>query len=183
MIGLFLCLVAWLPAASMAARISCDQSSARCDADYDVVAEQEVEEASAPLAPAPVQAEAPPFATPAVIDCRAPVVATLLQALVGECDGTTHDASYRASRDPDSERAAGSLRPARHDRGVQPALAACAGVPSEGGGASNGPPAHQPLALFAVAQPPPAQATRFTNHATFFLPFRSRPPLERPPRA
>src|SRR6185295_2177742 len=43
------------------------------------------------------------FATPAVIDCRVPMVPGPLQALVGECDGTPRDASYRTSRDPDSE--------------------------------------------------------------------------------
>src|SRR4051812_41671492 len=56
---------------------------------------------------APADTDEPRFATPAVIDCRVPTVPGPLQALVGECDGTPRDASYRTSRDPDSERAPG----------------------------------------------------------------------------
>src|SRR5689334_8564342 len=53
------------------------------------------------------EADGPQYATEAVIDCPTPDL-----AVIGECDGTVRDTSYRASRDPESERLPGSLRPA-----------------------------------------------------------------------
>jgi len=137
---------------------------------------------------APVaDSDGPRYATQAVVDCRAPTVhlpidPALLAGLVGECDGTPSDAWYRASRDPDSERATNSLRPARRDRRAASTLAACAGLPSEGGDASSGPAPSQPMALFALPALPPVSATRFAAAGSTSPPTRQPSPLERPPR-
>jgi hypothetical protein len=127
--------------------------------------------------------EALPFATPAVIDCRAPVVPTALQALVGECDGTARDASYRASRDPDTEQAPGSLGPARRERASRDQLSACAGLPGEGGSGVSHLPPGQPIALFALPALPDFDEAPFSDGATVFLPAGQLRLLERPPRA
>jgi hypothetical protein len=133
---------------------------------------------------APAAAAERLWATPAVIDCRVPVRAPVLQALVGECDGAARDFSYRASRDADSERAPGSLRPARRDRRAADQLAAAAGLPSEGGdGGASGLQASQPLALFALPAPPCFVSARYGDATTVYLPSRQLRPLERPPRA
>ncbi|HET6147617.1 MAG TPA: hypothetical protein VFH68_08795 [Polyangia bacterium] len=129
----------------------------------------------------------PRYATQAVVDCRAPSVRipidpALLAGLVGECDGTPRDAWYRASRDPDSERATNGLRPARRDGQGASTLAACAGVPSEGGDASSGPAPSQPVALFALPALPPVSATRLAAERSISLLTRQPRPLERPPR-
>jgi hypothetical protein len=147
----------------------------------------ELADLSAARCSAPPLVAGPPageeiFATPAVIDCRAPVVATLLQALVGECDGTARDASYRTSRDPDSERAPGSWRPAKRERSGKASLSSCAGVPTEGGDGTGGLSPIQPLALFAVPGIPEIEGTRFPQLATFSLTSRLPRPIERPPR-
>jgi len=127
----------------------------------------------------------PRYATPAVIDCRVLQVPAGLQALVGECDGTPRDASYRTSRDPDSERAPGGFGPGRRERAAAPgALAACAGVPGEGGAVFDGPAPSQPIALYALPDDMPrfaapwlvAGAASFDSDAELRL-------LERPPRA
>jgi len=127
--------------------------------------------------------EALPFATPAVIDCRVPVAPGPLQALVGECDGTARDASYRASRDPDSEQAPGSLSPARRERSPRDQLSACAGLPGEGGSGISHLPPGQPIALFALPALPHFNAVPFSNGVTFVLPAGQLRLLERPPRA
>jgi hypothetical protein len=134
------------------------------------------------------EGEPPRYATQAVVDCRAPVAqpridAALLAGLIGECDGTPGDASYRASRDPDSERATNSLRPARRDRRLAATPAACAGLPSEGGDASSAPAPSQPMALFALPALPPVSTSRFAVERSTSLPTRQPRPLERPPRA
>ena len=134
------------------------------------------------------EADQPRYATQAVVDCRAPIAQVridpaLLAGLVGECDGTPSDASYRASRDPDSERATNSLRPARRDRRPAATLAACAGLPSEGGDASSAPAPSQPMALFALPALPPVSASRLGVESSTSLPTRQPRPLERPPRA
>jgi hypothetical protein len=169
MLGLFVSIVAVLPSAS--AGVACELEGPSCaaaevEADVDVNADA---------------VAAPRFATPAAIDCRVPVVSMVLQALVGECDGAARDASYRASRDPDSERSSGSLRPAR--RAERSTLAACTGIPSERGDAAGKTSSGQPLALFALPEPPPLQPTRFSDGATFFVPSTEPRLLERPPRA
>jgi hypothetical protein len=131
--------------------------------------------------------ERPRYATQAEVDCRAPVAyiridPALLAGLVGECDGTPRDASYRASRDPDSERATNSLRPARRDRHPAVTLAACAGLPSEGGDTSSSPAPSQPMALFALPALPPASAARLDFERSTSPLTRQPRPLERPPR-
>jgi hypothetical protein len=131
--------------------------------------------------------DGPRYATQAVVDCRVPAVhnpidPALLAGLVGECDGTPSDAWYRASRNPDSERATNSLRPARRDRRAASTLAACACLPSEGGDASSGPAPSQPMALFALPVLPPVSAARFDAERLTSPPTRQPRPLERPPR-
>lgn len=151
---------------------TCDQDAERCEAvpvvaagDDDTIAE-------------------PRYATQAVIDCPAPVADSVLQNLVGECDGTPGDAWYRASRDPESERSPGSLRPARRERGGGNTTAACAGSPSEGGDAASGnPSAVQPLALFALPALPRVSSARFGFEISSRPASRQLRPLERPPRA
>jgi hypothetical protein len=123
-------------------------------------------------------ADGPRYATEAVIDCPTPAL-----AVVGECDGTIHDASYRASRDPESERLPGSLRPARRDRGPAGLRAACAGVPVDARDGVTSPNPTQPLALFAVPGLQTSTSSRFTFDPPAALPTRRIRPLERPPRA
>ena len=118
-----------------------------------------------------------------MIDCRVPVVPALLQALVGECDGTARDASYRASRDPESERAPNSLRPARHERAARDQLSACTGLPGEGGNGPNNLPPVPPMALFALPGLPHFDEVPFSDGVTFLLPAGPIRLLERPPRA
>jgi hypothetical protein len=194
MLGFFLSLslLHVLPAAAVpsAASASCVVGTPSCDEEVMDLIDLVDLPAAAPTDPGAVTFDGAPsidglrFATPAVIDCRVPVVATLLQALVGECDGTMRDASYRASRDPDSERAPGSLRPARRDRTGQDQLSSCAGIPTEGGDGTGGVSPSQPLALALSATPdmPRFQGTRFADGVTFSLPFRQPRLLERPPR-
>jgi hypothetical protein len=102
MLGLVMSLVAALapalPAADVAA--ACVEGPASCDL--------------APVELAPLIEERT-YATPAVIDCRSPVVPFVLSTLVGECTGTPHDASYRASRYPESEDSQ-SVAPANGER-------------------------------------------------------------------
>jgi hypothetical protein len=182
MIGIVLSIVFALPAAPAAdVDGTCDQAPSSCERGPG----NEVASAAsvASLVRGDQDVDQPRYATPAMIDCRVPVTAALLQALVGECDGTTRDASYRASRDPESERSSGSLRPARRERGSACTLAACAGTPSEGGDAAAGTSPSQPLALFALPDSPRLGASRFTIDATLFPASRRVRPLERPPRA
>jgi len=174
MVGLVIPFLAALPAAFAAGGPICDPTSpARCEA--------------APIhaggAETPDDGDEPRYATQAVIDCPAPIAnGALLAGLVGECDGTPSDASYRASRDPDSERAPSTLRPARRDRNAA-AVTACAGMPSEGGDATSAPAPSQPLALFALPALPPMSAAGFDLERSTSPPSRSPRPLERPPRA
>jgi len=132
------------------------------------------------------EADAPPadglqYATEAVIDCPTPADSELADA--GECDGTVRDASYRASRDPESERLPGSLRPARRDRSPAGVRAACAGVPFEGHDGLRSPAPTQPLALFAVLALQTFASSRFSLDSPAALTSRGIRPLERPPRA
>jgi len=120
------------------------------------------------------------YATEAVIDCPTPSDDGL--AAAGECDGTVRDASYRASRDPESERLPGSLRPARRDRGKASVRAVCAGVPIEGHDGLSSPTPTQPLALFAVPALQTLTSSRFSFNSPAALTSRGIRPLERPPR-
>jgi hypothetical protein len=183
MLGIFLTVtLVTIPPAAPAAEAGtvCDQSAPRCDlappdsagVDVDVNADADAD-----------WPDRPRYATPALIDCRLPVVAPLLQALVGECDGTTRDTSYRASRDPESERPSGGLHPARRERPRVTALSACAGIPSEGGDITSSPSPSQPLALFALPDLPRFFASRLVDDASLLPLSRQLRPLERPPRA
>jgi hypothetical protein len=156
------------PAPAPSASVTCADGPASCDAAADWQRDGDV------VADGPHR-----YATPAVIDCRAPLVPRVLQTLVGECDGTPRDASYRTSRYPESEQSAGSVLPAGRDR--RPTLAACHGVPAKGGVLTID--SVQPLALFAV----PAVALQPGDSPLGESPPRPRSrtsdPLERPPRA
>jgi hypothetical protein len=169
MLGLVMSIVAALPAAfptGSAAGFTCDSDP------------------SAACAPAPTadgeapDADGPQYATEAVIDCPTPAL-----AVIGECDGTVHDASYRASRDPESERLPGSLRPARRERSTPGLRAACAGIPIDSRDGVSSPNPTQPLALFAVPGLHSFDSSRFTFDSPPALPSRGIRPLERPPRA
>lgn len=122
--------------------------------------------------------DGPQYATEAVIDCPTPAL-----AVIGECDGTVHDASYRASRDPESERLPGSLRPAKRDRSAAGMRAACAGVPVDSRDGASSPNPTQPLALFAVPGSQTFTSSRLSFDSPPALPSRGIRPLERPPRA
>jgi hypothetical protein len=113
-----------------------------------------------------------------VIDCPTPPA----DGWAGECDGTPRDASYRASRDPESERLPGRLRPARRDHGPAGMRAACAGVPIEGHDGLSSPTPSQPLALFAVPVLQTFTSSRFSLDSPAALTTRGIRPLERPPR-
>src|SRR5882724_7556208 len=167
MLGLVMSLVAAaapaLPAADVAA--ACAEGPASCDL--------------APVELAP-RLEELPYATPAVIDCRSPVVPLVLSTLVGECTGTPHDASYRASRYPESEDSQ-SVAPANGERRAgMLACDACDGLPQKA------PPLPlsdaQPLAVFATPAVVHAPARARAPHDTFELPSRFGDPPDRPPR-
>ncbi len=123
------------------------------------------------------------YATPAVIDCRLPVVSRALQALVGECAGVTvPDASYRTSRWPESESPAGSLAPVRPDAAAKLRLTVVAGVPSQPS-TMLAPPSAPPAALFAAPDfPRPAASPLFDSNESAPRSALGRR-LERPPRA
>ena len=175
MVGLVIPFLAALPAAFAAGGPICDPTTslAACEAGPRAgwlagIAGDEDDE--------------PRYATQAVIDCPVPVAFGLFPGLVGECDGTPNDASYRASRDPESERANSSLRPARRDRTAARTLTACAGLPPENGDIASPVPS-QPMALFALPELPPASTARLGIERSTSPPTRPIRPLERPPRA
>jgi hypothetical protein len=122
------------------------------------------------------------FATPAVIDCRREVLPLVLSTLVGECDGTPHDASYRVSRAGDEEGIDGiakSLAPAPRERSTS--VATCGGVPQR-------PPTLQLLdaQMLALSQgasvlAPPETGLRRPRDA-LELSTRFADPPDRPPR-
>jgi len=167
MLGLVLSIIVAVPAAfpsAPAAGFTCDPDAASsCD--------------QAPAADAP-DGDGPQYATEAVIDCPTPT-----DDAAGECDGTVRDASYRASRDPESERLPGSLRPARRDRSPAAMRAVCAGSPIEGRDLLRSPTPTQPLALFAVPALQTFASSRFSFDSPAALTSRGIRPLERPPRA
>ena len=188
MVGILLTvtLVTALPAAPAAENGAlCDQTALRSDlpAGDEAAAGEGAFGLHDDGAPAADWPDRPRYATPAMIDCRVPVIAPLLQALVGECDGTTRDTSYRASRDPESERSSGSLHPARRERSRGAALSACTGLPSEGGDVASSLSPSQPLALFALPDLPRLHAARLLDDAALLPLSRQLRPLERPPRA
>ena len=148
-----------------------------CDPARDVGPSAACDPAPAGDRDAP-DADGPQYASEAVVDCPTPAL-----AVIGECDGTVRDASYRASRDPESERLPGSLRPARRDRGSPGMRAACAGVPVDARDGASSPSPTQPLALFAVPGLQTFPSSRFSFDSPAALTSRGIRPLERPPRA
>jgi hypothetical protein len=164
MLGLVMSLVAVLapalPAADVAA--ACVEGPASCDL--------------APVELAPLIEERT-YATPAVIDCRSPVVPFVLSTLVGECTGTPHDASYRASRYPESEDSQ-SVAPANGER--RAGVVACDGLPQKAPGLPLSDA--QPLAVFATPAVVHAPARARAHDDTFQLPSRFGDPPDRPPR-
>jgi hypothetical protein len=162
MMGLVMSLVAAATPVLPAAGLTCAEGPSSCDL--------------APLALARPRQE---FATPAVIDCRSPLVPIVLSTLVGECTGTPHDASYWTSRYPESEESQ-TLAPAtRGER--RGGVAACDGLPQRL-------PAlplsdAQPLAVVATPSTVLLVATASTVPATLVeLPSRLGDPPDRPPR-
>jgi hypothetical protein len=126
----------------------------------------------------PVAVEAPrEYATPAVIDCRSTVVPPVLSTLVGECAGTPYDASYRASRYPESEDSQ-SLAPATRDK--KTGVASCDGLPQR---APSLPLSDaQPLAVYAAAGAIPPVPTRREIGVEREPVSRFNDPPDRPPR-
>jgi hypothetical protein len=108
MLGLVLSLVVSTASAMPSAAVTCPGWPATCDGA-----------AVPPVAPSEAGDEHsddrdadghPEYATPAEIDCPAPLAANGPIAS-GECDGAPLDLWYRVSRLPESERPAGSLMP------------------------------------------------------------------------
>jgi hypothetical protein len=153
------------------ASVTCPDGPASCDAAL------ESDEADDAL-------ESPRrYATPAVIDCRGAALPTVLQTLVGECDGTPRDASYRTSRYPESEESGGALQPvsSNRDRDRSRGLASCEGLPPVGGDLTVSSP--QPVAVFALPSLVPSSGDVDLPDFSFSLPSQAIEPLERPPRA
>jgi hypothetical protein len=163
MLGLVMSVVAAvapaLPAANMVA--ACAEGPSSCDL--------------APLALA--QHEARTYATPAVIDCRSPLVPLVLATLIGECDGTPHDASYWSSRYPESEDTQ-SLAPASRER--RGGVASCDGLPQKAPGFTLSD--FQPLAVFATPVVLDVAVDVRAPRDGFELPSRFGDPPDRPPR-
>jgi hypothetical protein len=171
MIGLLLSLFVSLTAPPSAS-VTCPEWPASCDAAaVGMAADADSGES--------VVADAPRYATPAVIDCRTTVVPAVLATLVGECDGMPRDASYRVSRYPESEQSGGTLTPAtpRERRHVT----SCDGVPADGGDLTVSPA--QPAALYASPPFVLAAGRAAPPGLSLTLPFRTRDRLDRPPRA
>jgi hypothetical protein len=170
MLGLIVSLLASAVPAFPSASVTCADGPASCDA------------ASVSLAaPAPAPVEAPRvYATPAVIDCRGTVVPTVLQTLVGECDGVPRDASYRVSRYPENEDSGLAMTPARQARDARPATS-CDGLPPAGGDLTVS--SIQPIALFAVPMLIEEAGAAVPPESAFHFRLRPRDRLDRPPRA
>ena len=169
MLGLVVSLLASVVPALPPASLACVDGAPSCDAATT----------ASLWTPAPAPEPGPRlYATPAVIDCRITDVPTVLQTLVGECDGMPRDASYRMSRYPESEDRGVAITPARQSRDA--GLPACNGVPPTRGGltVSSIPPA----ALFAVPSLLGDGRAAFVPDACFQLRHRARDRLDRPPR-
>ena len=189
MLGLVMSLLAAVPVLPVSASITCPQGAASCDAAFEPVGG--VTGAASFAFDRAATNEG--YATPAVIDCRVPVVAPVLLTLVGECDGATQiasrsgstvaltDASYRASRYPESERPPGTLGPRRRDAHDKTKVTTCTGVPAEGAVVTATSPS-QPLALFALAPLPQFVSTTLPATAELLPPSGQLHPPERPPR-
>jgi hypothetical protein len=162
MLGLVISIVTAAAPALPGAGVTCAEGADACEL--------------APLVVAPREERT--YATPAVIDCRSPVVPLVLSALVGECDGTPYDASYWVSRDPDSESATAALAPAsREHRG---GVASCDGLPQRLPGLALS-EAH-PIAMFATPVVVHVAIDVRACDDAFQLPSRFGDPPDRPPR-
>jgi hypothetical protein len=119
------------------------------------------------------------YATPAEIDCPAPLAANGPIAS-GECDGAPLDLWYRVSRLPESERPAGSLMPTpRHSRTAHGS--ASGGGPADPGQLSA--PDVKPAALFGLHDFVATIGRGLFVRSTDTLPARVVAPPDRPPRA
>jgi hypothetical protein len=118
------------------------------------------------------------YATPAVIDCRSPLMPLGLSNLWGECDGTPYDASYRISHWSDGEQRTLVLRAARRDR--RSGVTACDGLPPRGAALTLSDA--QPVALFASAVLVQAETCALYPSDVVHLPSRFGDPPDRPPR-
>lgn len=170
MLGLLVSLIASAAPALPPVSLACTEGPLSCDAAPVTLLSSQ--------APAPVAAAPRVYATPAVIDCRLPVVPTVLQTLVGECDGTPRDASYRMSRYPESEDRGVTMTPARQAGGH---VASCNGLPPVDGHLVTS--TVQPIALFALPALIDDPSATFPADRAFFLPDPARDRLDRPPRA
>jgi hypothetical protein len=170
MLGLVLSLVVSAVPTVPSAAVSCPGWPATCDgAAVPPVASSGDGDASGPRE----------YATPAEIDCPAPLVANGPIAS-GECDGAPLDLWYRVSRLPDSERPAGSLMPvARRSRTAHGSAAG--GRPADPGQLSA--PDVKPAALFARHDFVATVGRGLFVRSTDALPARVVAPPDRPPRA
>jgi hypothetical protein len=114
------------------------------------------------------------YATPAEIDCRSP-----LATFIDECDGTMiYDASYRASRSPESEQVTRALLPSRRER--HRAVSSCDGLPPKGGELTLSDA--QPLAVTATPGLLIFEVRALEPRAVVLLASRFGDPPDRPPR-
>jgi len=142
----------------------------------------------------PSAAEAPVYATPAEVDCRAVILinnrgtdsggrgfgrATDRLPLSGDCEPAPLDLRYRVSRFPDSERPSGALRSERSRRAVGSAPVAT-GLPPESGTVPT--TAAQPMALYAAHDLAPPAVRDLDIQAPTPLDTRGLDPPDRPPR-
>jgi hypothetical protein len=179
MLGLVITMLVSASQAMPSAGVSCADGPASCDAALGAGTGADADRG---VAGSDADVELPRrYATPAVIDCRAPVVPAVLQTLVGECDGgsSPRDAWYRVSRYPESEEAAGTVAPPR-ERGRD--VASCRGLPPEGRDLLTTAAPGQPVALCAVPRLPAPASRLGTPAATFQIQSRDADPPDRPPR-
>jgi hypothetical protein len=177
MLGLVLSLVVSTASAMPSAAVTCPGWPATCDGA-----------AVPPVAPSEAGDEHsddrdadghPEYATPAEIDCPAPLAANGPIAS-GECDGAPLDLWYRVSRLPESERPAGSLMPtSRRSRAAHGS--ASGGGPADPGQLSA--PDVKPAALFALHDFVATVGRGLFVRSTDALPARVVAPPDRPPRA
>ena len=177
MLGLVLSLVVSTASAMPSAAVTCPGWPATCDgAAVPLVAFSGVSSEDGDDRDADGRRE---YATPAEIDCPAPLAANGPIAS-GECDGAPLDLWYRVSRLPESERPAGSLMPtSRRSRAAHGS--ASGGGPADPGQLSA--PDVKPAALFALHDFVATVGRGLFVRSTDALPARVVAPPDRPPRA
>jgi hypothetical protein len=175
MLGLVLSLVVSTASAMPSAAVTCPGWPATCDgAAVPLVAASPSDDSDDRDADGRRE-----YATPAEIDCPAPLAATGPIAS-GECDGAPLDLWYRVSRLPESERPAGSLMPTpRRSRTAHGS--ASGGAPADPGQLSA--PEARPAALFALHDFVATVGRGLFVRSTDVLPTRVVAPPDRPPRA